>query len=42
LIGLFADVATTWFMNTGILKWYLEQPQRKKRKFNFGFSIFGK
>jgi len=25
LIGLVADVASTWFMNAGILKWYIEE-----------------
>ncbi len=31
LIGLFADIMGTWFMNTGILKWYLENKERKKQ-----------
>jgi len=35
IIGLVADVATTWFTNAGILRWYLEVPGRKIR-------IFGK
>lgn len=42
LIGLIADITTTWFMNAGVLKWYLEQPARKKKKFKLGFSIFSK
>ena len=42
LIGLIGDTMTTWFMNAGILKWYLEQPKRKKKKFKFGFSIFSR
>ncbi|MBN2251218.1 MAG: hypothetical protein JW724_03995 [Candidatus Altiarchaeota archaeon] len=25
LLGLVADLATTWFMNAGILKWYVEE-----------------
>lgn len=25
LLGLLADLATTWFMNAGILKWYVEE-----------------
>lgn len=29
IIGLVADVATTWFTNAGILRWYLEDPTRK-------------
>jgi preprotein translocase subunit SecF len=29
LIGLVADLATTWFTNAGILRWYLEVPGRK-------------
>lgn len=30
LIGLVADVATTWFTNAGILRWYLEKPGRRR------------
>jgi preprotein translocase subunit SecF len=30
LIGLVADLFTTWFTNAGILKWYLEKPGGKK------------
>jgi preprotein translocase subunit SecF len=25
LLGLFADLITTWFMNAGMLKWYIEE-----------------
>ncbi len=42
LIGLVADMMTTWLMNAGVLKWYLEQPATKRKKFKFGFSIFSK
>ena len=30
LIGLIADLFTTWFTNAGILKWYLEVPGGRK------------
>lgn len=33
LLGLFADILTTWFMNAGILKWYIEEKGGK-------FTIF--
>ncbi|MFC2154520.1 hypothetical protein ACFLRC_03445 [Candidatus Altiarchaeota archaeon] len=33
LMGLFADLATTWLMNAGMLKWYIELPRKKKRRF---------
>jgi preprotein translocase subunit SecF len=33
LIGLVADLATTWFTNAGILRWYLEVPGRKLKFF---------
>ncbi|MFH1722645.1 MAG: hypothetical protein ABH950_08595 [Candidatus Altiarchaeota archaeon] len=32
LIGLVADLSTTWFMNAGILKWYLERPKSRTRR----------
>jgi len=25
LLGLIADVSSTWFMNAGILKWHIEE-----------------
>lgn len=36
VLGLIADVMTTWFMNAGMLKWYLEE---KRGKFSIK-SIF--
>ncbi len=42
LIGLLADIAGTWFMNAGILRWYLENPQRKRWRVGRNISIFGK
>ena len=42
LLGLAADLITTWFMNTGILKWYLEKPRKRKKRKKFKFSIFRK
>ncbi|MBD3387730.1 MAG: hypothetical protein GF416_01665 [Candidatus Altiarchaeales archaeon] len=33
IIGLLADISTTWFTNAGILRWYLEVPGRKVRLF---------
>lgn len=30
LIGLLADIMGTWFMNAGILKWYIESKERKR------------
>jgi preprotein translocase subunit SecF len=30
LLGLMADLFTTWFTNAGILKWYLEKPGRRR------------
>ncbi len=42
LIGLLADIAGTWFMNAGILRWYLENPQRKRWRVGGNISIFGK
>lgn len=37
--GLIMDVMSTWLMNTGILKWYLERPNKPKKKM-FKFSFF--
>jgi len=34
LLGLIADITSTWFMNAGILKWYIEERGGK-------FSLFG-
>ncbi len=31
LMGLLGDLTTTWFMNAGILKWYIERKRKKKR-----------
>ncbi|RLI92987.1 MAG: protein translocase subunit SecF [Candidatus Altiarchaeales archaeon] len=31
LIGLLGDLTTTWFMNAGILKWYIEEKRGKLR-----------
>jgi len=33
LLGLVADLMTTWFTNAGILKWYLESPRGRKMRF---------
>jgi preprotein translocase subunit SecF len=32
LLGLLADVTSTWFMNAGILKWYIEEKGSKTKK----------
>jgi preprotein translocase subunit SecF len=32
LLGLVADVCSTWFMNAGILKWYIEEKRSKLKK----------
>jgi len=32
-MGLAADLATTWFTNAGILKWYVESPAGRKLRF---------
>jgi preprotein translocase subunit SecF len=32
LLGLMADVTSTWFMNAGILKWYIEEKGSKMKK----------
>jgi len=40
LLGLFMDIFSTWFMNTGILKWYIERKQTIKRRKFFKFSLF--
>jgi len=42
LVGLLADIFTTWFMNAGILKWYLSQPKKRKRRSRFRVQIFSK
>jgi len=36
LIGLVGDLATTWLMNAGILKWYMEEKRGKLRLFRRG------
>jgi len=36
LMGLVGDLATTWFMNAGILKWYMEEKRGKLRLFRRG------
>jgi len=41
MCGLFMDIFSTWLMNTGILKWYVERKISKvKRKKLFKFSLF--
>ena len=35
IIGLAADTVATWFMNAGILKWYVEERGGK-------FNLFGR
>ncbi|OQX22499.1 MAG: hypothetical protein BWK75_00580 [Candidatus Altiarchaeales archaeon A3] len=41
LCGLFMDIFSTWLMNTGILKWYVERKTTNvKRKKLFKFSLF--
>jgi len=30
IFGLFADLMNTWMLNTGILKWHLQRPRRRK------------
>ena len=42
LLGLLADLFTTWFMNAGILKWYLSKPKKRKRRSKFRIRIFSK
>jgi preprotein translocase subunit SecF len=32
LLGLLADVSSTWFMNAGILKWYIEEKGSKIKR----------
>jgi preprotein translocase subunit SecF len=32
LLGLIADVTSTWFMNAGILKWHIEEMSGRSRK----------
>jgi len=36
LIGLIGDLTTTWLMNAGILKWYMEEKRGKLRLFRRG------
>lgn len=31
LFGLIADLMNTWMLNTGILKWHLQKPRRRRR-----------
>lgn len=31
IFGLVADIMNTWFLNTGILRWYMESPEAKAR-----------
>lgn len=38
LVGLVADLMTTWFTNIAILKWYSEKPRSQSNRFSF--SIF--
>jgi len=41
LCGLFMDIFSTWLMNTGILKWYVERKTTNvRRKKLFKFSLF--
>jgi len=41
LCGLFMDIFSTWLMNTGILKWYVERKRAGiTRKKLFKFSLF--
>jgi len=37
--GLVMDIFSTWFMNTGILKWYVEKPKKQGKKL-IKFSLF--
>jgi preprotein translocase subunit SecF len=30
IFGLFADLMNTWMLNTGILKWHLQRPRRRR------------
>ena len=39
MFGLIADIFTTWWTNTGLLKWYLAQPKTTSKK-RFKFGIF--
>ena len=36
LLGLLADVTSTWFMNAGILKWYIEEKGGKMKRSKAG------
>ncbi len=41
LCGLFMDIFSTWLLNTGILKWYVERKTANvRRKKLFKFSLF--
>lgn len=41
LCGLFMDIFSTWLMNTGVLKWYVERKTAHGRKKKlFKFSLF--
>ena len=47
LLGLLADLATTWFMNAGVLKWYVEEKGgkfpilKRKRRTKFRSRRYG-
>ena len=32
IVGLCGDIITTWLMNLGILRWYIERKQAKKQE----------
>ena len=41
VIGLIGDILSTWLMNLGILKTYIDWRQSKKQeKYNVGSSLF--
>jgi len=40
MFGLIADLFTTWWTNTGLLKWHLSRPRAVKKKPLAGFKIF--
>jgi len=42
IFGLIMDLFTTWFTNTGLLKWHLSRPRTATKKRIFKFSIFSK
>jgi preprotein translocase subunit SecF len=31
IFGLLADIINTWFLNAGLLKWYMESPQGRAK-----------